>query len=219
MINPRFWRKFPTSLAGWLAWVLLLITVTGKAWFEQTMTRQMLLHIPLIALAGWGLGRQLSGLGARLAVSSPLWRAAARLGADMNAHGAPGLLYATLVGMYWMIPKALDDVLLHAWVATGKFASVLLAGLVLQASWRRAHPVIRVFFLGGFCWASAIAGMLYQEHTERLCNFYLLDDQVWAGRGLVILAVLLPAAWALTEAINHRRRLRQSGTTSSPRNS
>lgn len=193
-------------------WVLLLILIGARAWFEQTMTRQMLAHIPLIALSGW----LLSGSSPRSAAPGTIcsrWQVAwTNLTAGMNAYGAPGLLYATLTGMYWMIPKALDDVLLHQWVALGKFISVLLAGMAIRVSWSRAHPVIRVFFLGSFSWTSAIAGMLYQENTERLCNFYLLDDQIWAGRGLVILAIVLPAAWASIEAVKHYRRLRPSGS-------
>lgn len=191
--------------------LLLLISIGAKAWFEQTMTRQMLAHIPLIALSGWLLSGPWPG-STVYRITCSRWRTGwASLTAGMNAYGAPGLLYATLTGMYWMIPKALDDVLLHQWVALGKFISVLLAGMAIRVSWSRAHPVIRVFFLGSFSWTSAIAGMLYQENTKRLCNFYLLDDQVWAGRGLVILAIGLPAAWASMEVVKHYRRPRPLG--------
>lgn len=189
-----------------LPWLLLAVLVWLRPFFEHTMTRQMLVHIPLIVLTGVWVAAQWPRAG-----QSRAGRWVARSIKGMNAYGAPGLLYASLTGMFWMIPKALDDVLLHGWVAFGKFASLLLAGMVLRPSWQRAHPVIRLFFLGGFCWTSAIAGMLYQESTDRLCNFYLLDDQVWAGRGLVILAVLLPAWWAWVEAVRHLRRTRQAG--------
>jgi hypothetical protein len=47
-------------------------------------------------------------------------------------------------------------------------------------------------------------GLLYQDNPERLCNFYLLGDQEVAGRGLVIVAVLVPLAWLVAE----RRRIR-----------
>ena len=42
---------------------------------------------------------------------------------------------------------------------------------------------------------TAIVGLLYQDNPARLCNFYLLDDQLRAGQGLVLLSVLLPALW------------------------
>jgi|SRR5699024_2717867 len=208
-------RRF--SVPAWflrpLPWALLAILVLFRKDFEQTMTRQMLLHIPLIMLTGVWLGNQLTHALERLSATSRFWQRLYGVGKEINTYGMSGLLLATLTGMFWMIPKALDDVLLHGPVAFAKFASVLVAGMVLMPSWHRAHPVIRVFFLGGFCWTSAIAGMLYQESTNRLCNFYLLDDQVWAGRGLVILAVLLPASWALIEVVHHRRRLREQDQT------
>ena len=31
--------------------------------------------------------------------------------------------------------------------------------------------------------------------STRLCNFYLVDDQVLAGQGLVWLSALIPALW------------------------
>lgn len=65
--------------------------------------------------------------------------------------------------------------------------------------------VVKLFFLGGFCWMAAVVGLLYQNDTTRLCNFYLAGDQVVAGRGLVALSVLLPLACLL----RYRRRLFQ----------
>jgi hypothetical protein len=42
---------------------------------------------------------------------------------------------------------------------------------------------------------TAIVGLLYQDTPARLCNAYLLDDQLRAGQGLVLLSVALPALW------------------------
>ncbi|TKR54220.1 hypothetical protein D7I39_16120 [Allopusillimonas ginsengisoli] len=94
-----------------------------------------------------------------------------------------------------MIPKALDDVLLSGQADVFKFVSVLAAGWLVQDSALRANNVIQLFFLGNFCWMSAIVGMLYRENPQRLCNFYLLGDQEIAGLGLIVLAVFLPIAW------------------------
>lgn len=187
--------------------LLLALALLLRTPLESSMTAHMLVHIPLLALAGVLAGLALS----RHAVAHPQGRPArqARRLQVWDAHGASGLLYASLTGMFWMIPKALDDVLLSPWVALAKFVSVVLAGIWLVPAWRRAHRVIRLFFVGGFCWVSAIVGMLYQDSTARLCNFYLLDDQAWAGRGLVILAVILPLAWLVAELLHHRT---QTGT-------
>src|SRR5690606_42002702 len=76
-------------------------------------------------------------------------------------------------------------------------------------SLRRANSVIILFFLGNFSWMTAIAGLLYQDNPQRLCNFYLLGDQEIAGRGLVAVAVLVPVAWLLAERRRIRRFLQQ----------
>jgi len=43
----------------------------------------------------------------------------------------------------------------------------------------------------------AIAGMLYQDMPQRLCNAYSLDDQVVTGVGLVVASIGIAAAWCV----------------------
>ncbi|MYN14619.1 hypothetical protein GSY71_15880 [Pusillimonas sp. TS35] len=113
-----------------------------------------------------------------------------------NAYGIPGLLFFSLVGAYWMIPRALDGAALAWPLAVAKYVSLLAAGYILHDSLRRANMVIQLFFLGNFCWMLAVVGMLYRDNPQRLCNVYLLGDQVIAGTGLLLLALGLPLAWA-----------------------
>jgi hypothetical protein len=40
-----------------------------------------------------------------------------------------------------------------------------------------------------------VAGQLYQDSPLRLCNAYLLQDQVRLGQALVVLAVAVAAGW------------------------
>jgi hypothetical protein len=42
---------------------------------------------------------------------------------------------------------------------------------------------------------TAAVGQAYQDSPLRLCNAYLLDDQVWVGQALVIVTVVLAIAW------------------------
>ena len=53
----------------------------------------------------------------------------------------------------------------------------------------------------------AVVGMMYQQDTSRLCNFYLLNDQQYAGIGLVVLSIALPVLWLLAEIKSVRRFL------------
>ena len=62
------------------------------------------------------------------------------------------------------------------------------------------------FFLGNVLPMTAAAGQLYQDSPLRLCNAYLLDDQVRLGQWLVALAVAAGIAWftALARALIRR---------------
>ncbi|HEY9279729.1 MAG TPA: hypothetical protein VIP51_06615 [Eoetvoesiella sp.] len=170
------------------------------------MSMHMLVHIPLIVVSG--------ALACQAWSFSGYWlhgRFSRRISAlyqSGNQYGLAGLVAVSFVGAYWMIPKVLDSVLLSVWVDLMKFALLFAAGALLIDSIERANAVIKLFFTGNFCWMMAIAGILYQDDSVRLCNFYLLDDQDMAGKGLVVLAVMLPLLWLALEAKAVRRFLR-----------
>jgi len=153
------------------------------------MSLHMLVQIPLLVLAGVFAER---AAWHRHEMSIHKIPSLTRNRWSYNEYGVPGLLLASLVGAAWMIPKALDDALTDWRIAVFKYVGLPIVGWVLGTSARRAPMVIKLFFLGNFCWMSAIVGLLYLEQPVRLCNAYLLGDQDWAGRGLIVLAVLLP---------------------------
>ena len=190
-MRPRHWLA--CSVAALLAAILFQSILT------RSMGLHMLLHIPLILLAG------ILAMGSWLAAGRHRAGRLSRLYAKYNEYGIPGLLLCTFVAAYWMIPRSLDLVLASAPANTLKYVGLFLAGMVLCDSLRRANSVITVFFLGNFSWMTAVAGLLYQDSSQRLCNFYLLSDQELAGRGLVVVAVVVPLAWLVAE----RRRLRR----------
>jgi len=169
---------------------LAVIAIACRQPLERTMARHMLLQIPLLIAAGSCIA-----LGLRHTRIAAL---AGRLhGYDEN--GITGLFAFLLVSAYWMIPKALDSAAISLAADTGKFVSLLLAGLLLPASLARANIVIQLFFIGNFASMTAIAGMLYQDTPRRLCNLYLIDDQMIAGTGLVTLAIAVAVAWGIRQ--------------------
>jgi hypothetical protein len=189
---------FHSAGARWFAGAtLLMLAALGRQPLEQTMARHMLLQMPMLAVAGVLLAQ---GVGHRFTTLVPRLRA-------WDENGLTGLTVFLLVSGFWMIPRALDLAVASLAVDAGKFASLLLAGWLLPGSLARANKVIQLFFLGNFAWMAAIVGMLYQDASSRLCNFYLIDDQATAGAGLVALAVALPLLWFIA----HYRKL-ASGT-------
>lgn len=169
----------------WSGPVLLVLLVATRSWLETTMLRHMLVQLPLLIVCGALLRPWL-----RLPASTARW----------NAQGLATLTAAAFITAYWMIPRALEQALVHPLAAGMKFASLLLLGALLPGALRRAHVVVQLFFVANICAMMAIAGMLYRELPQRLCNAYLLDDQGLTGSSLVGLALALGVAWCIANA-------------------
>ncbi|KDP85114.1 MULTISPECIES: hypothetical protein [Cupriavidus] len=170
---------------GWLPClpgVLLALAALFRPWLEATMARHMGLELPLLALLGWWAARC---AGRRLTDWLAPW----------NAAGLPGLLAAWCIASYWMLPVALDEATLAAPAGMAKVAGMVLAGLLARASWQAAGPVLQGFFVINGVWMMLTAGLLYQEADAQLCSTYLIDEQLVAGRALVLWALALLAVW------------------------
>jgi hypothetical protein len=169
----------PWASAGLLA-VLGLPTV--RAALEASMSAQMLLQFPLLALCGFVLAGALPAS----------WH---KRIAAWNALGIAGLFGTALILALLMIPRLLDLAVTDLRVDLAKALALLLCGAALRVSWRPAGFLVQGFFLGNVLPMTAAVGQLYQDSPLRLCNAYLLEDQVRLGRWLVALAILAAAAW------------------------
>ncbi len=167
------------SIAG--GSLLLIFGPAGSA-LEANMARHMLIQIPLLVVLGYF---SVQGLNSR-------WPAASL---HLNAHGITGLLLVMLVNAFWMLPTALDLAVIDPRVDAIKAATLVLGGAALNFSWRAAGVVIQAFFLGNWCAMEILAGLLYQEASQPLCSAYLVNDQVDAGVGMVILATAISLLW------------------------
>lgn len=165
-----------------LAGPALLALPPARGLLESSMTLHMLVQFPLLLAAGWLLARALP---AKLRRHAGAW----------NAHGMTGLLASALVLMVLMIPRVLDLALVDPRIEAAKWIALLAGGAALQLSWRSAGLLVQGFFLGNLLPMTAAAGQLYLDAPVRLCNAYLLDDQVRLGQGLVLLSLLAAAAF------------------------
>jgi len=167
--------------------LLVALALLLRGPLEASMALHMVVQLPMIAVGG-----ALSGLAAARQ-AAPLAGAQAR----WDAHGLAGLVWLLLASAYWMVPRALEQSLTMPLAEAGKFASLFLLGFLLPGALSRAAAVIQLFFLGNFCAMMAIAGMLYQDMPQRLCNAYSVDDQVVTGVGLVVASIGIAAAWCV----------------------
>lgn len=179
----------------------LLLAIVFRRQLSALMSLHMLVQIPLLVLAGVLAEQALvtckSYEQSNLPGTPGLTRQTRPQAWHVNEYGVPGLVFLSFMGALWMIPKVLDDALTSWPVALFKYAGLPLGGYLLALSVRRANTVIKVFFLGNFCWMSAIVGIIYIDQPVRLCNAYLQQDQEFAGYGLIALAIGWPLLWLL----------------------
>ena len=175
-LTPRRQALLGLGLFALLAWPALHRPL------QATMWRHMLLQFPLWLAAG--------------ALLAAAWPARARAAlARCNLHGISGLMLTAAVLAVLMVPRVLDLALRDAAIDAAKCAALLAAGAALRLSWRPAGLVLQAFFLGNVLPMTAVVGQLYVDSPLRLCNAYLLDDQLQLGRWLMALAVLAAALW------------------------
>jgi hypothetical protein len=172
-------RFMPWAAPGTLG---LLSLPPARQALESSMSGQMLVQFPLLGLCGF-----------MLAGALPVqWRS--RLD-SWNAYGISGLFATALLMAILMIPRVLDLALVDGRVELAKWLALLLCGMALRVSWGRAGLLVQGFFLGNVLPMMGAVGQLYQDSPIRLCNSYLLDDQVRLGQLLVGLAVAFGIAW------------------------
>jgi hypothetical protein len=205
-MTAAWWRQLAWRRIAWLAGSVLLLL--GAALYRQaleaSMAWHMLLQMPAIFVAGV-LVAQAATSGAQARANSFGATLLRRL-RQADLHGLPGLLALSFLLSYWMIPKTLEHTLVSPLAEYGKFVSLFGGGLILRDCLSRANRMIQLFFVGNVAWMTAIVGLLYQDNSTRLCNFYLLDDQTLAGQGLVLLSVALPVLWLWQQAQDHADR-------------
>lgn len=176
----------PMRWLGLMLWGVLALPPVRHL-LEATMTLQMLVQIPLLAIAGWWL--------------LPLVpRRASDVLAAWNCNGVSGIALVSFVAMVWMLPRMMDASLVDPWVAVAKLASVpLLIGLPLALSWPRAGFVVRGVYLLEVVATMFRLGWLYLASPLRLCSNYLLGDQQRLGKIMFAIgvAIVLLLAWRL----------------------
>ena len=172
----------PTRIAAGAGLLLMLNLPFIRRMMESDMAYHMLLQFPLILLAGWLLAKTLPG---QIKTGLQAW----------NYAGVTGLLAASMILMFWMIPRALDLVLVNPVLEFLKFLSLALAGMALAWSWPVAGMIVRGFFLGNVLPMMMVVGWLYIEAPVRLCNAYLSNDQLRTGSGLLALSIAASLLW------------------------
>ena len=173
--------------------IALLALPSMRGLLEGMMIAHMLVQIPLLAVAGG------------LAVTALSPRQKARL-ASWNEGGVAGILMAIIASSWWMVPRALDWALLSPRMETLKFVSLpLFVGAPAALSWPKLSGVARGFVIANLLPMWTVVGWLYMAAPVRVCNFYLTDQQVTAGVGLLAASSALAVVAGVATLLTHTR--------------
>lgn len=163
--------------------LLIVLTIPAiRHSMEASMWRHMLLQFPLWISAAALLA---AGLPAPLRTAIARW----------NRYGISGLCVVAVTLAVLMIPRVLDQALLHLTIEFAKLAALVLTGIALRLSWQPAGLIVQFFFLGNILPMMGVIGWLYTESPQRLCNAYLLDDQIQLGNWLIGVAIAVAVMW------------------------
>lgn len=185
-MNARYWlalRRKPGMFPALLALWGLLALPPVRYWLEASMTRHMIVQMPLLVAIGSVLAHSLS--------RQQRCRIVAAAGGPLAL-----LTLASFASTYWMMPRALDLAVASGAADAVKFVTLpLLVGLPLALAWRPLGVLGR-----GFVWTNLISmlvfiGWLYIAAPLRVCNSYLVDDQARAGWWMVYAAAGIFATW------------------------
>lgn len=155
-----------------------------RQFYEAALVSHMLVQLPLLALAGWLMGKGLMTMVPESRSTS--W----------NRGGITGLIIAIITLLFWMLPKSLDAALGDTGTEVAKFVMLpLCLGLPLALSWPRAHVLIRGLLKAQFISMLGVLSFLYTHAPVRICNNYLVGEQETAGLLMGGAAIALAAYW------------------------
>lgn len=146
---------------------------------ESVMIIHMHMQMPLLVFAGFLMARFFQE---RFPHFFETW----------NQNGIPGILLFSIIIVYWMIPRTMDEALTGLSMEIFKFVSLpLLAGIPLRDSWKKLGAIGRNTVIIIFTSMFLGMGWLYIKVPVQLCNNYLVIDQIILGWGFLTTAICM----------------------------
>jgi hypothetical protein len=165
-------------IAGLLLLLALMIPPVATL-MESVMIIHMHMQMPMLIIAGFFIGRFFLDRFPQFFEK-------------YNQNGLPGILLFTIIMVYWMLPRTMDEALTVQSVEAFKFISLpFLAGVPLRDSWKKLNKVGRNNLTTLFAVMFIGFGWLYIQSNAQLCNNYLVIDQIILGWGFITMAICM----------------------------
>lgn len=174
---------------GLLLFIVLALPPVSNL-LESIMIVHMHMQMPLLVVAGVLMGKLFQQ---RFPAFFQKW----------NENGIPGILLFSIIMIYWMIPRTMDEALTVQAVQIFKFISLpLLAGVPLRDSWPKLSSQLKNIIIAAYTFMFIAMGLLYVLSPEQLCNNYLLVEQITLGWGFITMAICMVIYLAYKTFIN-----------------
>ncbi|KEF37276.1 hypothetical protein M670_03523 [Schinkia azotoformans MEV2011] len=158
---------------------ILLALPPVKQLMESHMVGQMIIQLPLLVLAGFFIGEAIK----------------TKITVDQNSsklNGVAGILLAVFTISYWMLPRAMDASINDGLFGILKYSTLpLLAGIPISLCWKKLHPLWKNFIWANNISMFAVMGWLFIISPVRLCNNYLLGQQILLGQIFLLVTALI----------------------------
>ncbi|WP_017755800.1 hypothetical protein [Calidifontibacillus oryziterrae] len=173
--------------------LILLSLPSIKELMESSMVGQMIVQLPLLILSGFLIGKAVK---TKIPVDQK----------GFNNGGISGMLLAIFTILFWLLPRSIDASINDEMFSIAKFTTLpLLAGFPIALSWERLHINGRNFIWANLISMLVVMGWLYLNSPVRLCNNYLLDQQVSLGKTFLFLTgVLIISGIFRSFMVDHR---------------
>jgi hypothetical protein len=160
--------------------LLLFLALPPVADFmESIMIVHMHMQMPLLVLAGCLIARYFQ-------LASPSFFE------KWNGNGLPGILLFSVIMVYWMIPRTMDEALTVTTVEIFKYISLpFLAGIPLRDSWPKLSSFFKNILIFIFALIFSAVGPLYIVWPTQLCNNYLIIEQITLGWGFLTMGACM----------------------------
>jgi hypothetical protein len=164
------------SLYGLLFYICIILPPVVNL-LESVMIFHMHMQMPMLVIAGFFMARFFQ---IRFPGFFDKW----------NSNGVPGILLFSIILVYWMLPRTMDEALTLKSVEIFKFISLpFLAGVPLRDSWKKLRPIGKNAIIIIFTIIFMGMGWLYIGAPTQLCNNYLLIEQITLGWGFLTMAI------------------------------
>jgi hypothetical protein len=150
---------------------------------ERSMFWHMAIQMPLLLLTGWFVAQRNAGVFKNRVIHY------------LNYEGITGMLIASFILAYWMLPLTIDQAVISYSADLTKIASLIFSGFLLQNAFAVSNRMVQLFFLGYSLAMLAGLGIYFITTDLRLCNAYSLESQILTGKALCFMSSTIGFGW------------------------